>query len=166
MQFRPCRTARSLGSEFCNSHDRSQHVKRLTGQQLEKWLLSSKPFCFAWRGTPPWNKLSTLSEVTSIGKPWVQPYGRPPGLPAGVMPPGVVVPGEGAFTGVVAGTTLGLVAELSGWAVAGRRPGESGWPAGAAAPLGIAGRPEVLSRSAGAVRVESVVAPGALAGRE
>ena len=54
-------------------------------------------------------------------------YGRPPGLPAGVMPPGVVVPGEGALAGalmgLVGGTTGRWPVESAGCAVAGRVPG-------------------------------------------
>ena len=37
----------------------------------------------------------------------VSPYGRPPGLPAGVVPLGVVVPGEGALAGALMGLGSG-----------------------------------------------------------
>ena len=58
-------------------------------------------------------------------------YGRPPGLPAGVMPPGVVVPGDGVLAGELMGLLLGtaglLPVESAGWTVVGARPGR---PAG------------------------------------
>ena len=54
-------------------------------------------------------------------------YGRPPGLPAGTVPLGVLVPGEGALMGVLAGFGAGATGwrrvVSAGWAVAGRRPG-------------------------------------------
>ena len=55
-------------------------------------------------------------------------YGRPPGLPAGVMPAGVVVPGEGALVGALMGSGCGATGRRpvvsAGWAVAGcRMPG-------------------------------------------
>lgn len=84
-------------------------------------------------------------------------YGRPPGLPAGVMPPGEVVPCEGGPTGevVVSGFTAGDW--VAGWVVV----LSVGVPETGARPLAgaVAGRPPVLSAGA-VVRVLSVGAPG------
>ena len=53
-------------------------------------------------------------------------YGRPPGLPAGTVPLGVPVPGDGALAGALmglgTGATGGRRVLSAGWAVAGRRP--------------------------------------------
>ena len=48
--------------------------------------------------------------VFALGLPTAL-YGRPPGLPAGTVPLGVLVPGEGALAGVL----MGLLAGAVGW---------------------------------------------------
>ena len=42
-----------------------------------------------------------MTVLLPFNLPSDSPYGRPPGLPAGVVPPGVVVPGEGALAGAL-----------------------------------------------------------------
>ena len=48
-----------------------------------------------------------MTVLLPFNLPPVSPYGRPPGLPAGVVPPGVVVPGEGALAGALMGLGSG-----------------------------------------------------------
>ncbi len=63
----------------------------------------------------------------SITNSKIAGYGRPPGLPAGTVPLGVLVPGEGALAGVFTGLGRGATGwrrvVSAGWAVAGRKPG-------------------------------------------